>query len=136
MSIKKLKKIKPIFLNSKGEKIEVEDLDKLIEKEKDLNKKNFLRGCKHTLEKHYTEAIKWFQLSDTFNDSILLILFLSLKLGDFFLFKEYFTENLEVEDIFSKEFDIKPFIEYENTIRPLDLEFIKILIKDLGGEIW
>jgi hypothetical protein len=132
----KLKKLKPIFLNSENKEVDIKFIDKLIEKENNIIKKNFLRGCKHILEKHYTEAIKWFQLADEFNDSILLILFLSLKLGDVFLFKEYFTENLEVGDIFFKEIDIKPFIEYENELNVLDMNFIKNLAIKLGGENW
>jgi len=133
MEIRELKKIKPIFLDKNQHEITPSYLDELIEKEKNTAKKNFLRGCKHTTERHYTEAIKWFQLADEYNDSVLLILFLSLKLDDTFLFNEYFTENLECGDIFSKEVEFKPFVKWNNDIKPLDFNLILYLKESLGG---
>ena len=79
MKSKELRKIK-LFFKSKDNFLNIADFEKLIDRSKNLDEKNFFRGCKHILEKHYTEAIKWFQLSDDFNESILLILFCSLNI--------------------------------------------------------
>jgi len=135
MDIRELKRLKPIFLNLKNEEVKPEELEKLIEKETDLELKNFLRGCKHTTERHYSEAIKWFQLADNLNDSVLLILFLSLKLGDNYLFNEYFTENLEIGDTFLKKVEFRPYVKFEDKLYPLDMEFIKSLLVNLGGNL-
>jgi hypothetical protein len=130
MEIKDLKKIKIQFIKEDGQEITLEEINQLIEKEKNITKKNFLRGCKHILEKHYPEAIKWFQLAEDFDDSILLILFLSFKLNDQYLLHEYFTENLEQYDIF-KNIGFKPYIKYKEKTLPLNIEVIKTLKENL-----
>ncbi len=67
--------------------------------------KNFLTGLKHITEKHFTEAIKWFQLSDC-KDVPLIIALLSLKVGDTFLYEEYINEPYENECLKRLEIDI------------------------------
>ena len=126
MESKDLKRIKLIFKNNKNENLSIDYFNTLINSSKDFQKKNFFRGCKHILERHYTEAIKWFQLSDDFEESILLILFCSLKVGDRFLFNEYYTEDLSNFTLF-KSYAFYPFILKENEEIPLNLKSIKAL---------
>ena len=129
MKNRELKSLKITFKNLvNGNSLTVSVFENLIEKSKDYHLKNFFRGCKHILERHYTEAIKWFQLADNFEESILLILFCSLKVKDSFLFNEYGTDNLGKFKIF-QSYSFYPFITDDRLEHKLDLEKIKHLKK-------
>ncbi len=127
MKNRELKSLKLIFKNLEtGNLISISDLDNLIKATNDTDIKNFLRGCKHILERHYTEAIKWFQLADSFDESILLILFSSLKIKDSFLYEEYKTDKLGNFKIF-KFYNFYPFIVIDNKEIALDLQMLNRL---------
>lgn len=126
---KDLKKIKIIFKH-KGKEINKDYFEILINNTKDKNEINFFRGCKHILEKHYTEAIKWFQLTDNYQEAVLLILILSIKLGDSFLFDEYYSEDIRNFPIFEK-YDIYPFVK-NGEEKLLDIN----VIKNLKAKLW
>ncbi len=102
-----------------------ENLEKTAE---DKNLKNFFRGCKHILERHFAEAIKWFQLVDD-DDAILMILLCAYKLGDKFLFSEYYRENFE-GSIF-KNLGIDIYLQKENRIVKVNNEVLKKLKEEL-----
>ncbi len=93
VDIKELRKAKIIFEIS-GKKASIETFEQLEEKSKNIEEKYFFRGCKHTLEKHFSEAIKWFQLVND-RDAIFMILLNAFKLGDLFLFSEYYSEDIK-----------------------------------------
>ncbi len=128
-NIKDLKKLKIIF-KSKGKELNKDYFENLINVIKDKNEINFFRGCKHILEKHYTEAIKWFQLTDDYPESVLLILILSIKLGDNFLFNEYYSEDIKSFSILEK-YDIHPFIKNGDE-KLLNID----VIKNLKAKLW
>ena len=108
----KLKKIKFEILRN-GERISTENIEKLITSTKDDDLKNFLTGMKHLMEKHYSEAIKWFQLSNC-KDSPLLIAILSFKLADQFLYEEY--RNLTAEFDCLKKYSLKVYLRFDEKI--------------------
>jgi phosphoglycolate phosphatase-like HAD superfamily hydrolase len=110
------KELTPIFFEEKEKNAE------------NTEKKYFYRGCKHTLEKHYTEAIKWFQLVND-KDAVVMILLNAYKLGDRFLFDEYYS--LAGEGSFFEGENIKPFLKKENVLIPVDIKLLKELKKQL-----
>ncbi len=126
---KELKVLKLVFKALRnGNDLTTEDIELLIKNCEENEIKNFFRGCKHILERHYTEAVKWFQLADSFNESILLILFCSIKLKDNFLFDEYKNDNLNNFPIFDK-YNFYPFIRIDNKDERLDINLLKELEK-------
>ncbi len=127
MKNKELKSLKLVFKNlDTGDFISISDLDSLIKTTDKTDIKNFFRGCKHILERHYTEAIKWFQLADSFDESILLILFSSLKVKDSFLYEEYQTDKLVDFKLF-KVYNFYPFVVIDNKEIALDLQTLNRL---------
>ncbi len=113
-----------ILLKKDNKELSPEYFEEKEEEAQEKDLKYFYRGCKHTLEKHFTEAIKWFQLVDD-DDAVLMILLNAYKVGDSFLFNEYFKENLE-GSIFNKT-KIKPFLKIENKEIPVSIDLIKTL---------
>lgn len=97
-----------------------------VAKEKEL--KNFLRGCKHILEKHYAEAIKWFQLVED-EDATLMVLLCAYKLGDRFLFSEYYREDLTGSIL--KNLGIDIYLQKENKVVKVNNEVLKKLKEEL-----
>ncbi len=127
------RKIKIIFKKDNKE-LDTQFFENLLEK-KDLSfdEKWFVRGCKHITERHYAEAIKRFQLSKN-TDSILMILAVSFKLADKFLFDEYYKEikiKKNYGEMFEK-FGIKPFIKFDDKEYKLDLNLIEKLKEALN----
>ena len=122
------RKVKIIFKKD-GKELKTEFFDELLKNENlSIDDKWFLRGYKHITERHYAEAIKRFQLSKNV-DSIMMILAISFKIADKFLFEEYYKEIQGVEkfgELFNK-FGIKPFIKIDEKDYQLDLELIKKL---------
>ncbi|HHG74392.1 MAG TPA: hypothetical protein ENK22_05045 [Persephonella sp.] len=100
----KLKKLQ-ILLKKEGKVLSADEIENISEKLKEENLKNFAIGLKHITERHFTEAIKWFQLSDC-KDAPLIIALLSLKVGDTFLFEEYINEKSEKDCLEKLEIDI------------------------------
>ena len=93
-----------------------------------IDEKWFIRGCKHVVERHYTEAIKRFQLSKS-TDAKLMILACTFKIADKFLFEEYFTEDLN-NFIYFPKYQFKPYFVINNEKHEITPKFIKKL-KDL-----
>ncbi len=131
MKNKELKSLKLVFKNlNTGNFISISDLDSLIKNTDNTDIKNFFRGCKHILERHYTEAIKWFQLADSFDESILLILFSSLKVKDNFLYEEYKTDKIGDFKLF-KLYNFYPFVVINNKEIALDLQTLNRLKENI-----
>ncbi len=132
MEYRKLRKSKIVFIDRKGREIPVEEINEFLEKTTDSTELWFFRGCKHTLEKHYTEAIKNFQLSDT-KDSLLMIVLSAFKLVDNFLMKEY-TEELKKHKgnykIFNK-YGFYPALKVENKTYRIKEEEIEELLSSI-----
>jgi hypothetical protein len=124
MDTKKLRKSRIEFF-SENKKVSKEFFkEKLEKKELSSDEKWFLRGCLHTTERHYTEAIKRFQLSNS-DDARLLLLACCLKVADRFLFDEFYKEPLKDFKYFQK-YQILPYwITEEREKFLIDLEFIK-----------
>ena len=124
---KDLRKIKIIFKRNEENLSPAffENLEE-IAKEKDL--KNFLRGCKHVLEKHYAEAIKWFQLVED-DDANLMILLCAYKLGDSFLFSEYYKEDLSGNIL--ESIGLEVFLQKCNETIKISNELLKKLKEEL-----
>ncbi|RUM59886.1 MAG: hypothetical protein DSY53_01775 [Persephonella sp.] len=124
-----LKILKLVFKDLKnGNDLTFKDIEFLIKNCKEYELKNFFRGCKHILERHYTEAIKWLQLADNFDESILLILFCSIKLKDNFLFDEYKSNNLKNFPVFDR-YNFYPFVRIKDKDRKLSVKLLKELEK-------
>ncbi len=123
-----------IFFKKDNREIKTEFFDDLLKNENlNLDEKWFLRGCKHITERHYTEAIKRFQLSKNL-DSIVMILAVSFKIADKFMFDEYLNQIHKQKDygkMFEK-FGIKPFIKIDGKDFSLDLKTIEKLKKALN----
>lgn len=113
MQIKDFRKLKVIFLKDNGEILTIEDVEKFLE---DGNTKDrwFLRGVKHIIENHYTEAIKRFQLVDD-PDANLLVLACAYKLQDMYIYNEYKGKQITDGKFFNK-YGIRPAFYYENKI--------------------
>ncbi|WP_457623202.1 hypothetical protein [Persephonella sp.] len=98
--LKNVRKLK-VIIKKDGKELDTEYINKVINETDNVEIRNFLIGCRHTIERHYTEGIKWFQLSN-FGDSVLMILILSYKIGDSFMFNEYYTDDLKGGDLLNK----------------------------------
>ncbi len=121
-----LRKSKIEFIDQNGKILKSSFFDKLIEKEDiTIDEKWFLRGCKQVSERHYTEAIKRFQLSNS-DDAKLIILACTFKIADKFLFDEYFTEDLN-NFIYFPKYQFKPYFVIENQKFEITPDFIKKL---------
>ncbi|WP_297453975.1 hypothetical protein [Persephonella sp.] len=96
--------------------------------EKDIKQvdENFLKGIKHIKERHYTEAIKWLQLSEC-PESPLIIAALAFKVGDEFLFEEY------IEEPFVKKCGVNIYLIYDNNKIPLAKENLLNLKEKLSS---
>ncbi|WP_457625561.1 hypothetical protein [Persephonella sp.] len=119
----KLKKLK-IVLEKDDDLLSIEKIEELIKREKEESLKNFFIGLKHIIERHYTEAIKWFQLSDC-RDSTALIALLAFKVGDMFLYEEYSQETAE-EDCLKKQ-NISVYLTVDSRKIPFSIKEIKKL---------
>ena len=134
MKNRELKSLKIVFKNpNNGKILSVSDFEELIKTSDNTSLKNFFRGCKHIVERHYTEAIKWFQLADSFEESILLILFCSIKVKDSFLYSEYEKENFKEFTIF-QSYNFYPFVVNGGTEQRLDLKKLKQLKEKFLGD--
>lgn len=118
MEIKDFRRLKIAFLKENGSFLSVEEVDRLLETAQEPQEKWFLRGIKHILENHYTEAIKRFQLVDD-DDARLLILCCAYKIQDRYIFEEY-KSSLPGEGRFLKQLGIKPVFVYEGKIIGID----------------
>ncbi|WP_457642493.1 hypothetical protein [Persephonella sp.] len=122
--LRDLRKLKVIFKKD-DTLLDKDFFDYVLKNVYKEDEKNFLIGCRHTLERHYAEAIKWFQLSSC-NDSVVMILLLSFKLGDVFLFEEYYQENIKIGKTF-KKMGFKPYIQTESREYSVNEELLKEL---------
>ena len=115
-----------ILLVSNRKVLKPEYFDNLL-KDKNLpfEEKWFLRGCKHITERHYTEAIKRFQLCST-DDARLLLLAAAFKVADKFLFNEYYKSDFNETPYFEK-YKITPFFQFEDACYQITPEFISFL---------
>jgi len=132
MEYRKLRKSKIVFIDREGREIPIEEINKLLKKTTNSTELWFFRGCKHTFEKHYTEAIKNFQLSDT-KDSLLMIVLSAFKLVDEFLMKEYSKELKKYKgnyNIFNK-YGFFPALKIENKTYRVKEEEIERLISSI-----
>lgn len=118
MEIKDFRKLKIAFLKEDGSFLSVEEVDRLLEITHEPEEKWFLRGVKHILENHYTEAIKRFQLVDD-GDARLLILSCAYKIQDRYIFEEY-RNSLSGEGKLLRQFGIKPVFVYEGETTGID----------------
>ena len=128
MDTKKLRRSRiEFYLDKTEKKVGVKFFEEILEKpDISIDEKWFLRGCLHTAEKHYTEAIKRFQLSKS-DDARLLLLACCLKVADKFLFDEFYKEDLKEFKYFEK-YKILPFwITEEGEKYLITLEFINKL---------
>ncbi len=124
-----LRKSKIEFYDSSGNKIKPKDIENLLNgKNLTLDEKWFLRGCKHITERHYTEAIKRFQLSKS-PDAKLMISVLAFKIADDFLFKEYLKLLNEEKLIYFPKIGFYPYFLLEDKKLPIDFKLIKKLLK-------
>ena len=132
MDYKELKKAKILF-HKDNQNLSVKDIENLLNSTQSNDEKWFFRGCKHILERHYTEAIKNLQLSNT-KDATLLILLSALKLADGFLVQEY---NEELSNQKNKSFsiltkyNIKVYLFKQNEKISIDEKSIQILISSV-----
>ncbi len=124
---KDLRKTKIIF-KRKEEILSPAFFENLEEVAKDKKLKNFLRGCKHTLEKHYAEAIKWFQLVEG-DDATLMVLLCAYKLGDSFLFSEYYREDLSGSIL--NNLGIEIYLQKDKELIKVNNELLKKLKEEL-----
>ncbi len=130
VDVRKLRKTYIIF-KEENRQLNADFFEGKEKQSEDIQEKYFLRGCKHTVEKHYSEAIKWFQLVDD-NDSTIMILLNAYKLGDFFLFSQYYTEELDKGNMF-KRLGIQVFLkegEREKTVSKSVLKEMYTLLKN------
>ncbi len=124
METQALRKSK-IILVSDGKVLKPAFFDELLKGKLSFEEKWFLRGCKHITERHYTEAIKRFQLCST-DDARLLLLACAFKLADSFLFNEYYKEDLD-EMLFLQKYSIKPFFQFEDVCYEITPQFLSRL---------
>jgi hypothetical protein len=123
---KTLRKSRIEFIDKEGKVLKSDYFDKLLTVEDiNIDEKWFLRGCKQVAERHYTEAIKRFQLSKS-DDARLMILASTFKVADKFLFEEYYTENLSNFIYFTK-YEFYPYFVIEKEKYKINQEFIKKL---------
>ena len=126
MNVITLRKSKIEFLNKDNKILKSSFFEQIISSGNiNIDEKWFLRGCKQVVERHYTEAIKRFQLSNS-DDARLMILACTFKIADKFLFNEYYTENFN-NLIYFPKYEFKPFFVIENEKHEITPEFIKKL---------
>ncbi len=125
-SFKDLKKLRIVFKKS-GKAVGKDFFDSIIEKAPDKDLRNFLIGCRHTVERHYTEALKWFQISGC-EDSKGLIVLLSYKLGDDFLMEQYYSEDIDIGKTLNK-LGLELYISIDNKEYKVDGSLLKNLCK-------
>ena len=121
---RELRKAKIVFEIS-GKRVSVETFEKMEENSENIEEKYFFRGCKHTLEKHFSEAIKWFQLVQD-HDATFMILLNAFKLGDSFLFSEYYKEDIKRGNLLKKT-GLSVFLEIKGKMEPLSMDLIEKL---------
>jgi len=121
---RELRKAKIVFKIS-GKRVSVETFEKMEENSENIEEKYFFRGCKHTLEKHFSEAIKWFQLVQD-HDATFMILLNAFKLGDSFLFSEYYKEDIKRGNLLKKT-GLSVFLEIKGKMEPLSTDLIEKL---------
>ncbi|WP_457622438.1 hypothetical protein [Persephonella sp.] len=126
LEIKDLRRLKIVFKKD-GKILDRAFFDRLIENTDDKDLKNFLIGCRHTVERHYTEALKWFLISGC-DDSRVLIILLSYKLGDDFLFDEYYEEDLDFGETL-KKLGIEVYLQTGEDEYRVDKDLIRELNK-------
>lgn len=119
MEIKDLRKLKITFFKEDGSQLSLEEVDRLLEKAEDSQEKWFLRGVKHILENHYTEAIKRFQLVDD-EDARFLILCCAYKIKDDYILQEY-KNSFPARGMFLKRFNIRPSFVYDGESIGIDV---------------
>ncbi|RMA97578.1 hypothetical protein [Hydrogenothermus marinus] len=128
MDPKTLRKSKIEFISEEGKKLKTEYFEELLNQENlTIDEKWFLRGCKHITERHYTEAIKRFQLSSS-EDAKLLILLSAFKTGDKFLFDEYYKDNFS-DFVYFTKYKFYPYLIIEDKKYIADNNLLKNLIK-------
>ncbi|EDP73883.1 hypothetical protein [Hydrogenivirga sp. 128-5-R1-1] len=126
INTKILRKSKIEFLNKDNKILKSSFFEQIISSGNiNIDEKWFLRGCKQVAERHYTEAIKRFQLSNS-DDAKLMILACTFKIADKFLFNEYYTENFN-NLIYFPKYEFKPYLVIENQ----KYEITPYLIKEL-----
>lgn len=122
MEVKNFRALKIIFLKEDGSQLTLQQIDSLMEASEEPQKKWFLRGIKHILENHYTEAIKRFQLVDD-QDAKFLILCCAYKIQDSYILQEY-KDSLSKKGKLLETFSLRPYFVYEeNLIEPKDVLF-------------
>ncbi len=127
------RKTKIIFKEGENE-VKTDFFEELLKDENlSLEEKWFLRGCKHITERHYTEAIKRFQLSKNV-DSVVMILSISFKIADRFMFDEYFNQAEDFKEFgkMFKRFGIKPYLDTGTELKEITPELIKKLKEALN----
>jgi hypothetical protein len=120
MEIKDFRKLKISFLKEDNSFLKEKEVEEILKNTQDMKEKWFLRGVIHILENHFSEAIKRFQLVNC-KEAVLLILACSYKTKDDFIFNEYRSKILEIQDCgFFKKYSIKPTFLYGEKTLPLD----------------
>ncbi|NPA13320.1 MAG: hypothetical protein GXO45_04980 [Aquificae bacterium] len=129
MDYQKVKKIK-IYATKGDTNVSPTELGKLAKGEVNTSFRNFLTALKHINERHYTEAIKWLQLSDC-KEAPFIIGLLALKTADTFLFEEYKGEVFSKDclkkaglDLVIQDRDRKIVIKEEGALKPLDVIYL------------
>ncbi|WP_457640249.1 hypothetical protein [Persephonella sp.] len=120
---KKLRGIK-VILERNGKQLSEEEIERLLESAESLSEKNFITGLKHIAERHYTEAIKWLQLSDC-KDAPMIVAVLSFKLGDLFLYEEYASQASQIDCL--AKFRLSLFLQTEKGFFPVSPSTVKNL---------
>ncbi|MEJ5173546.1 MAG: hypothetical protein WHT47_07510 [Hydrogenothermaceae bacterium] len=120
--VRDFRKLKVVFIKEDGEKLSLKEAENLLNSVSDVKDKWFLRGVKHILENHYTEAIKRFQLVDD-SDSNLMILACAYKIQDKYIFDSYKSKSLSGGTLFSK-FRFYPYFMYEDNLKDI-IKFLK-----------
>ncbi|MEZ0324008.1 MAG: hypothetical protein ABWJ98_06850 [Hydrogenothermaceae bacterium] len=123
--IRDFRKLKIVFTKQDGKKLSLNEVESLLSSVFDIKEKWFLRGVKHILENHYTEAIKRFQLVDD-PDANSIILACAYKIQDKYIFDSYKSKALSGGSLFEK-FGFYPYFMYEDKT-----EEISKLLKDEG----
>ncbi len=134
MEYRKLKRSKVVFIDTENRELSLKDINSFLKEAKSQDEKWFFRGCKHILERHYTEAIKNLQLSNT-KDALLMIIISAFKLADEFLMEEYLREIKNYRGDFSifNKYNFYPFFKYEENFIRIDKEDIhKLLLSILN----
>ncbi len=121
-----------ILLLKEEKALKSSDFENLLKKTKITDEKWFFRGCRHMVERHYTEALKNLQLSNT-KDAVFLCTLISLKLADSFLLENYLEELRKDQrelQILNK-YNLKVAFKYKNSQLPVSPENIQNLISSI-----